>query len=159
MTRLALTALIVLAFATGIEANELQGVWRFEKETNTTASGEVIEVPGPAYQGLLIYTPEGYVSVNLLPKGRTWKVDAAQLEELRQTVGEGSSTGYAGRYEVDTKNKTVTHIPLVSLDPADEGKRLVRTYALEGDKLTLSGQWTYEGKKLLFAVHWTRIKP
>jgi hypothetical protein len=90
-----LTALIVFAAAIPANANELEGVWLFEKEINTTATGEVVEIPGPAYGGMLIYTPDGYVSANLMPKGRAWRVDNAKLEELRQTVGQGSSTGYA----------------------------------------------------------------
>jgi hypothetical protein len=151
-----LTALLFLAALTRANANELEGVWLFEKEINTTVTGEVVEIPGPMYVGMLIYTPDGYVSVNLMPKDRTWKVDNAKLEELRQTVGQGSSTGYAGRYEVDVKTRTVTHVPRVSLDPADEGARLARGYVLEGDRLTLSGTWTYQGRKLFFAVLWIR---
>jgi hypothetical protein len=38
---------------------------------------------------LLIYTADGYVAVNLMPKGRAWRVDSATLSELRLTVGEG----------------------------------------------------------------------
>ena len=154
--RLRFAAFMVFAIALPAHANELEGVWLFQKEITTTATGEVVEIAGPAYHGMLIYTPDGYVSVTLMPKGRTWNVADAKLEELRQTVGQGSSTGYAGRYEVDVKTKTVTHIPLVSVDPADEGQRLVRSYVLEGEVLKLSGTWTYQGRKLIFAVQWVR---
>lgn len=156
-TRLAL--LSVLALPSWSYASELDGVWLFLEEINRTASGEVVEIPGPAYQGILIYTSDGYVSVNLLPRGRAWRAGEATLEELRQTVGQGSSTGYAGRYEVDAKAKTVTHIPLASLDPADEGHRLVRSYVVEGNALRLSGKWSYQGRDLVFEVHWTRADP
>lgn len=149
-------ALQMLASVAG--ADGLVGVWQFEKEINTTLTGEVVQLPGPKYHGLLIYTADGYVSVTLLPAGRTWTVIDAKLEELRQTVGLGSSTGYAGRYEVDAKTTTVTHIPLVSLDPADEGRGLARNYRLEGDTLELSGTWAYEGRQLRFTVIWKRSR-
>lgn len=152
-----LVILCTCAMPLQLHASELQGVWIFQREINTTATGEVVDVPGPAYQGMLIYTPDGYVSANLMPKGRAWQVADATLEQLRQTVGQGSSTGYAGRYEVDTKAKTVTHIPLTSLDPADEGRRLVRNYLLDGNVLKLSGTWSYEGKELRFEVQWSRV--
>jgi hypothetical protein len=147
---------IASTVATQVHADTLAGVWRFQKEINATLSGEAVDIAGPAYEGLLIYTADGHVSVNLMPKGRSWRVDSATLGELRQTVGEGSSTGYAGRYEVDAATGTVTHIPSVTLDPADAGRRLVRRYVLEGDTLKLSGQWTYQGKALVFTAIWTR---
>jgi hypothetical protein len=150
------SALLAFALTLPVEANELEGVWLFQKEINTTVSGEVVKVRGPQYQGILIYTADGHVSANVLPKSRAWKVDTASLEELRQTVGQGSSTGYAGRYQIDANAKTVTHIPLVSLDPADEGQELVRGYALKGNVLELSGTWTYEGRQLTFTVRWIR---
>lgn len=145
-----------LMFAMPSHANPLEGVWIFQKETNATPAGESVEVPGPPYEGVLIYTADGHVSANLMPKSRTWRVDNAKLEDLRQTVGQGSSTGYAGRYEVDAANRRVTHIPSVSMDPAEKGQRLVRSYLLEGDVLKLSGTWTYEGRNLIFTVHWVR---
>ncbi|MFC4312197.1 lipocalin-like domain-containing protein [Steroidobacter flavus] len=147
---------LAAAMATQVQADTLAGVWRFQKEINTTLNGAPVDIPGPAYEGLLIYTTDGYVSVNLMPKGRAWRVDSAMLSELRQTVGEGSSTGYAGRYEVDVATGTVTHIPSVSLDPADEGRRLARSYVLEGDTLKLSGKWTHEGRELVFTAVWRR---
>lgn len=149
---------IACTAAATVRADSLAGVWRFQKEINTTLSGEKVDIPGAAYEGILIYTADGHVSANIMPKGRTWRVDSATSNELRQTVGEGSSTGYAGRYEVDSATGTVTHIPSVSLDPADQGRRLVRRYVLDGDTLKLSGKWTYEGRELVFTVIWTRVR-
>ena len=117
-----------------------------------------MNVPGPPHEGLLLYTPDGYVSANLLPKGREWTIETATLEELRQTVSEGSSTGYAGRYEIDPKDGTVTHIVSVSLDPADDGRRLIRNYSVAGDTLKLSGKWKYNGADRIFTVLWVRAK-
>jgi len=40
-----------------------------------------VNVPGPPHEGLLLYTPDGYVSANLLPKGREWTIETATLED------------------------------------------------------------------------------
>jgi hypothetical protein len=141
----------------GDGAHVLEGVWRFEKEVDTRPDGTPVDIPAPEFEGMLIYRADGFMSVNLMPKGRTWTTESATLDELRSTVAEG--TGYAGRYEVDEKQRTVTHIVSVSLDPANEGRRLVRQYAFEGQKLVLSGEWTYKGAPLLFHVTWERMPP
>ena len=138
---------------------DLVGVWEFQKEISTKADGSVADVPAVAYDGLLIYTADGHVSVIVMPKGRKWNAETATLQELRDSIVEGAATGYAGRYEVDAKAGTVTHILAVSLDPGDHGQRLVRHYTIKGDTLTLSGNWSYQGAALRFTVYWKRAKP
>jgi hypothetical protein len=101
------------------------------------------------YEGLLTYTGDGYVSVVIMPKGRHWETDTATIAELRDTLGNG--TAYAGRYEVDEAQHTVTHIPAVTLEPAYEHKRLVR-HALSGDSLKLSGTFDHQGETIHFEL-------
>lgn len=155
--RHALTGLMCAALAMPALGHELEGVWKFEKETNTRADGTRVEVAGPEYDGLLIYTADGHVSATVMPRGRRWNVDDATRDQLHASVGEGSSTAYAGRYEIDAAHQTVVHIPSVSVDPADIGKRLVRRFRVEGDRLELSGQWRHQDEELTFTVHWTRV--
>jgi Lipocalin-like domain len=137
-------------------ANDLEGSWVFEKEVDTRADGSVIDVLTTPYVGMIVYTQDGYVAATVMPEGRKWKMSTATREELHDSVGVGASTAYAGRYEVDAANKTVVHIPLVSVDPADIGARLVRHYVVDGDRLQLSGQWMEKGEELMFTVYWTR---
>jgi len=140
-------------------ASELDGVWRFEKETNAHADGTPAAVPSAAYSGLIIYTADGHVSATIMPKDRHWTIANATFKDLMNSVGEGASTAYAGRFEVDPVARTVTHIPDVSIDPADIGQRLVRHYQVSGDELLLSGKWKYQGEELTFTVHWRRVEP
>jgi hypothetical protein len=137
-------------------ANDLEGTWIFEKEVDTRADGSVIDALTTPYIGMIVYTRDGHVSATVMPEGRKWKMGTATREELHDSVGVGASTAYAGRYEIDATNKTVVHIPLVSVDPADIGARLVRHYVVDGDHLQLSGQWMEKGEELTFTVHWTR---
>ena len=139
------------------DKSQLQGVWRFQSEVDTRADGSVATIgPAAGYSGLLVYTSDGYVSVNIMPKDRKWKGDSASESQLRETIETG--TAYFGRYEVDPKEHTVTHIVEVGLEPSDEGRRLVRKYELQDDTLVLSAIWQFHGQSLDFAVTWKRVK-
>lgn len=148
--------LCTLTPAHGAEPNPLEGVWRFHEEIDTRPDGTVLDLPHVEYEGLLIYRADGFMSATIMPKGRQWSVGSATAEELRQSIAQG--TGYAGRYEVDEHKHTVTHIVSVSIDPGDEGRKLVREYAFEGPRLTLSGDWEYQGRPARFKVVWDRVE-
>src|SRR5262245_27113071 len=86
-------------------AHELEGVWIFEKEVDARADGSPAPVPVVAYDGVLIYTADGHVSANIMPRGRAWTLDSATRADLMGSVGEGAATAYAGRYEIDAAAK------------------------------------------------------
>ena len=138
------------------EPRLLQGAWRFEREVDTRDGAVVSAGPKDGYGGLVIYTSDGYMSATLMPKGRQWTVDGADLIQFKETVETG--TAYCGRYEVDPRAHTVTHIVEAGMDPSDEGKRLVRTYSLHGDTLELSGTWSYQGHPMGFTITFARVK-
>jgi ketosteroid isomerase-like protein len=148
--------LAVLGAAAPLAADgqhRLVGARRFLREVDTKADGSPAPVAALSdCDGLLIYTADGFVSVNIMPKGRTWSTDTATLDEFRETVGNG--TAYAGRYEVDTSAHTVTHITAVSLEPDYQNKRLVRGYSFEGESLQLSGTFNYKGETIRFVLTW-----
>ena len=135
----------------------LVGTWRYAGEVDTRGDGS----PAPTSalsdtQGLLIYTADGFVSVVLMPKARNWVSETATIGELRETVVNG--TAYAGRYELDPKTHTITHITSVSMEPAFQEKRLARKYFLEGNTLKLKGTFPYEGETIHFTITWIRIE-
>lgn len=150
-------ALMTTARLAADDRSAFVGVWRFVGEVDTRADGSPAptSAPGDA-QGLLVYTADGFMSVNIMPKGRAWSTDSATLAELRETVGNG--TAYAGRYEVDSANHTVTHIPSVCMEPEFQGKRLVRGYVLGPDALQLTGTFPDQGETIHFAITWARVK-
>ena len=132
------------------------GVWRYASEVDTRADGS--KAPSSALsdtEGLLIYTADGFMSVVLMPKKRTWLAETASIAELRETVTNGNA--YAGRYQVDPTTHTITHITSVSMEPAFQAKRLTRTYALKGSTLQLIGTFPYEGENIHFTITWTRV--
>src|ERR1700747_2928533 len=77
-------------------AARLPGVWRYLKEVDTRSDGSTIEVPGPQYAGFIIYTHDGFVAANVMPKARTWSSGSATIDELRNSTVVGAATPYAG---------------------------------------------------------------
>ena len=59
-------------------------MWRFQNEVDTRADGSVVQIlPADGWDGYAIYTTDGFVSINIMPKGRKWKVKTATLKELK----------------------------------------------------------------------------
>ena len=138
------------------DVQSIQGVWRFQRAVDTRGDGSIIITgSNQGVEGFIIYTADGFVSSNIMPKGRRRTVDNATVPEFRETIEVG--TAYVGRYEVDPATHTVTHIIAVSIDPADDKRRLIRKYSLYGDTLALSGTWLYHGETLNFTLTWKRV--
>ncbi|MEP7066591.1 MAG: lipocalin-like domain-containing protein [Gemmatimonadota bacterium] len=135
----------------------IEGVWRYRDEIDRRSDGSVFSAgPTAGYDGLLIFTGNGYMSATLVPKGRTWTLDAASPAQLRAAVE--FTSAHAGRYEIDPKAHTVRMESMVSLDRTEEGKWYPIQYALAQDTLSLSGPWNVHGEKLTFVLRLTRVK-
>lgn len=97
-------------------ASRLAGVWSLVSYTDEQEGCDASFPFGPEPVGFLIYTPDGFVSAQLMPPGRPlfqardWH--AGTPAEYQQ-AGSGY-IAYCGVYKVDEKNKTVTHIPFVA---------------------------------------------
>jgi hypothetical protein len=137
----------------------LEGVWRFVREVDApTEPGSPAVAVGPkeGYDGFLIYTADGHMSATIMPRGRQWKATAASTNELRETIEMG--TAYAGTYEIRPAYHEVRHFPLAAMDPAYVGVSLSRQYAIDGNRLTLTGPFRYDGKMMTFTVTFERVK-
>jgi hypothetical protein len=150
-----------LATRTPTYANRLLGVWRLVNYTDEQ-SGSVDTLPfGPDPQGFLIYTPDGFVSAQLMKTGRPafrssdWHHGTP---EEYQSSGSGY-IAYCGTYEVDEEKATVTHIPSISLLPNLIGGRQCRSIDLEGDRLVLraSGAPVSGGVYVTSRLEWKRV--
>ena len=135
----------------------LEGVWRFVDEVDRRQDGSVLTTgPAAGYDGVLIFTPNGYMSATLMPKGRTWRRETVTPTELRDTFEAASA--HAGRYEPDPGKHLVRMENLITIDPADQGKWDVIHYRVQHDTLELSGPWTYNGEKITFTLRMARAK-
>lgn len=143
--------------------NRLLGVWGLVSYTDEQSGCEDTLPFGPDPQGFLIYTPDGFVSAQLMRTGRPafhssdWH---RGTPEEYQASGSGY-IAYCGTFEVDEKMATVTHIPSVSLLPNLMGGRQCRSIDLEGDRLVLraAGAAVAGGVYLTSRLEWKRVPP
>jgi len=119
---------------------DLIGSWRLESYTNTVEGAGAALPLGINPIGLLIYTPDGYMSAQLMSLDRSspdvgdWnsKSQSDDVEESEDFIS------YSGEYQFDEVTATVSHIPSVSFVTALIGHRLKRQVKLDGDRLTLT---------------------
>jgi lipocalin-like protein len=117
---------------------KLLGAWRLVSYTATGTDGKVIHPLGPAPYGLIMYTPQGYMSAQLGRGDRTPLTsdrleDAAPGELAQAAVG---YLAYGGRFEVLDPG-TVAHHVTTSLFPNWIGRSQIRTAAFDGALLRL----------------------
>ena len=135
----------------------LEGVWRFVAEVDRHTDGSVLTTgPAAGYDGLLIFTSNGYMSSTLTPKGRTWRRETMTPANIRDTFE--ATSAHAGRYEPDRAKHVIRMENLVTIDPGDEGTWDVIHYRVQRDTLELSGPWTFNGEKVTFLLRLRRVK-
>ncbi|MCX4537990.1 lipocalin-like domain-containing protein (plasmid) [Streptomyces sp. NBC_00841] len=118
---------------------KLLGAWRLVSYTATSTDGDVIEPLGPNPNGLILYTPQGYMSAQLGRSDRpllsSARLEDAMPEELaRTTVG---YLAYGGPFEV-VDATTVEHHVTTSLFPNWTGHPQTRKVSFDGPLLTLA---------------------
>ena len=109
--------------------DELVGSWRLEAYLSVGENGGVSEGPlGPHPEGLLIYSPDGHMSVSMM---------RADHEPSRGGSPVTRFMGYAGTWRLD--GQRVVHEVTVSSHSYMVGTRQVRDLSLDDGLLTLSG--------------------
>ena len=141
-------------------SSQFVGVWELQdwKVTNLS-SGDVSTYYGGREQGFIIYTADGWVSSSIIDTGRPMNSTdrEARLDLVAALQEKGSAEltpeqydtltpyalsalgylGYCGPYTADENN--VYHEVRSAGRPSHVGLTLPRTYAFDGDTLTLSG--------------------
>ena len=108
--------------------------------------------------GYLIYSPEGYMSVSFMKKGRTrfasGDIRGGTVDEKIEAFN--GYISYCGRFEVS--GDTVTHVIEVSLFPNWIDERQERYYEFIGNQLILSTPLQLVGgMKLSSHLVWERV--
>jgi hypothetical protein len=141
-------------------ASQLVGVWRLVSYADVQEGREDSFPFGPEPTGFLIYTPDGFVSAQLMRPGRPlfhsddWH---GGTPDEYQRAGSAYIT-YCGTHEVDEEKATVAHFPSVALFPNLILKRQLRSVSLSGDQLTLStpGAPGSNGAAVISRLEWHR---
>jgi hypothetical protein len=143
-------------------AEALIGVWRLREYSDVT------EGPAPHYpfgddpDGLLIYTPDGFVSALLMARGRpNLSGNGFTQGTADQYSAAGKSfIGNTGRYDVDEAKLVVTHRPTVAFVPNMIGSVEQRLVDLQGDVLVLTAEHVPAAGLLTTKsrLEWIRVK-
>jgi Lipocalin-like domain len=140
-------------------AYSLVGTWSAQAEETIDSAGRTI-ASNPA-TGVLVYTPEGRVAVQIVvlprpvvpavPEG-PGNVNAWDAEQARKVIE--TYDAYFGTYEADEVNHTVTHHVQGELRPNLDGAVFRRRYQINGDRLTLRSTDPRE----TWRVVWKRVR-
>jgi hypothetical protein len=120
--------------------NKFLGTWKlvsFVREE--IPSGAKSDVMGAHPSGCINYGCDGRMMVIIVGSDRKKPVGSVATPEEAESLIR-SLLAYAGAYTVDSEAKTVTHHVDVSWDQSRTGESYVRTYKLDGDRLTLTTQ-------------------
>ena len=124
------------------------------------SSGAKSDVMGAHPSGYINYGPDGRMIVIIVGSERKKPAGPVATPAEAQALLR-SMLAYAGTYTIDTQAKTVTHHIDVSWDETRTGESHVRTYKLEGNRLTLTTQPSRDpasGKMTVRTVIWERVK-
>jgi hypothetical protein len=146
-------------------AERLVGAWEAVEDQGLGPDGEVV-ARDTTVMGLLVYTPEGRMAVQLMYQGRP-EVSTTN-DEVSTGVGLGrirwdaedaraaidTYDAYFGRYEIDPDRNLVTHVVEGELRPPGVGARYGRRFEFHGDELWLTPENPAEG----WRVVWRRVR-
>jgi hypothetical protein len=119
-------------------SNPFVGTWRLVSLESRTAEGEVSYPLGRDAVGYIVYSEDGYVSVNLMAAGRPRYASGDQLRGAADEKAAAADTyvAYCGKYEVQ-QGKVIHHVE-VSFFPNWVGVDQERFFEFGGNRLVLS---------------------
>lgn len=150
------------------QSNPLIGTWKLISAIAILPDGTLdSEVYGNHPSGQITYTSDGYMMVMFSKGDRppfsqdvrspfSEQIHSVPIEELAQAFV--SFNAYAGTYTVD--GNTVTHHLTVASIPNRVGTELIRTFAIDGNRLTLkTAPIQNNGILQVFELLWERLAP
>jgi Lipocalin-like domain len=144
-------------------STDIVGTWQLVSRVDRDTSGHVIPEPslGSDPVGYLIYDSKGHVAAQLMARHRSSASAVITSEaDSNNPAHIAGYDSYFGRYEMDSKTHTVTHILDGALAPADVGRRITRRFQVSGDTLTIAFEpGTQPNGKITRTIVWHRISP
>ena len=118
--------------------NPLLGTWRLVELVSRTADGDVVYPFGRDAVGYITYTPDERMSVSIMSADRASFAgeDIAGGTTAEKAAIAETYLSYCGTYEI--RGDTVLHHVEISAFPNWIGADQVRTFALDGDRLSLT---------------------
>ena len=144
--------------------DQLIGAWNLVSYVEKPVDGSAPFYPmGEKPEGMIMYTPDGYMSAQLMRPGRP---PFASGDWFRGTEAEVRAEAmgyiaYCGPFHTDEEKQTLTHSMTVSLFPNWLGQTQPRVVKIEGDTLHLSTASPIRsgGKETSSYLIWKRAEP
>jgi Lipocalin-like domain len=137
--------------------DEILGTWQLVSFVAQDNRGGAASYPlGPDAVGLIMYTPDGYMSAQLMRPGRPdYHVPNTPATEQAAAALAGY-LAYGGPYQVDESTGVVHHEVAVSLLPNWLNTAQLRHSTLDGDRLTLVADTSRDGVTIRSSLVWKR---
>ncbi len=142
----------------------LVGAWELVSciETDVQTGAEFLPM-GEHPEGLILYSPDGFMSAQLSAIGRKPFASGDMYQGSAQDYTAAGMTylAYSGRFFVDEARRIIEHEMFVSLFPNWRGQRQVRIVKLDGDELRLTTDQphVFNGSLKMATITWRRAKP
>lgn len=124
--------------------DQVIGTWKLLEYTRENKEGERYFPLGENATGFLLYTPDGYMSAQLMaqmrPEYTLGDLHNGTTEEMAKAAH--GYHAYSGQYEVDEENQTLYHHMEVSMIPNRLGKVQDRKIAMDGNKMVITSAAT-----------------
>jgi hypothetical protein len=120
---------------------KLIGAWQLVSYEERPVDGSEPFFPmGPAPMGLIMYTPDGFMSAQLSRPDRKPFASGDWFKATDEEFRNQATTyiAYSGPFNVDEENQRLTHSMFISLFPNWIGQTQPRVVRIEGDHLFLS---------------------
>jgi hypothetical protein len=142
----------------------LIGAWKLVSYVERPVDGSAPFYPmGEQPQGIIMYTPDGYMSAQLMHPGRPRFASGDWFRGSDEEIKEEALgyIAYSGPFHTDEEKQTLTHSMFVSLFPNWLGQTQPRVVRIEGDMLHLSSATPIMsgGKKTMSYLSWRRAEP
>ena len=134
---------------------KLTGAWTLVSFVGKSLDGSPDVYPmGDSPQGLILYTPDGYMSAQIMLPDRDGKTEMF-------TEAGGNYLAYSGRYYTDERRQILQHHMFVSLYPDWLGQTQQRTVLFEDDLLKLRSPTPLRlnGKEIIPCLTCKRAEP
>jgi hypothetical protein len=141
-------------------ATEIVGSWRLVSYEDRDSNGAVVYPYGRSPAGLIIYDGKGNMAVQIMkqPPPAVSSDDWDKFTPAEKSALWDGYVAYFGRYEVDTRNNTVTHLPVADLSRLYIGKREVRHPSISGDTLIITETWEQSGRRWSGSRRFQRLR-
>jgi len=120
----------------------LIGAWKLVEYSmeDKENPGEKFYPLGEDATGFIVYTPDGYMSAQMMAAGRPeyagGRLHTGTLQEMAAAAK--GYLAYSGPYEVEEETHTLYHHMAVSMNPTWLGQTQKRFVKLEGDTITIT---------------------